>query len=155
MFEAAGLTRDEQKHSCLLAFLLNPKESHRLGDSVLTRILQEAVGRSKRTDLPVSALDLELWDLSDTEVLTEWSKIDILVLNRTNNLAVVIENKIDENTACGVASAGNVGGFLVIGAVVLVSDASGWRNIPDPQLTLLTLPSNVDNVVRADRYRVK
>lgn len=44
--------------------------------------------------LPVTPLELELWNLTDTEVRVEWSNIDILLLNHTHRLAVIIENKI-------------------------------------------------------------
>src|SRR5579862_2960485 len=94
IFEAAGLTRDEVKHSRFLSFLLNPREAHGLGDAFLTRTLQKSIQESGRTDLEVSPLELELWDLADSEVRPEWSGIDIAVLNHTQKLAIVVENKI-------------------------------------------------------------
>ena len=94
MFEAAGLTRDEVKHSRFLSFLLNPREAHGLGDAFLTRMLQKSIQASGREDLAISPIELELWDMSDSEVRTEWSGIDILMLNHTHRVAIVIENKI-------------------------------------------------------------
>ena len=44
---------------------------------------------------PIRAIDLELWDLFDTFVETEWQRVDILLINRTYSFAVIIENKID------------------------------------------------------------
>ena len=94
LFEAAGLTRDEVKHSRFLSFLINPRETHGLGDAFLTRILQKSIQASGREDLAVRPIELELWDMSDCEIRTEWSGIDIMILNHSHRLAIVIENKI-------------------------------------------------------------
>jgi hypothetical protein len=94
LFEAAGLRRDEVKHSRFLSFLLNPRESHGLGEGFLRPFLQRAIQASERPDLAVSPLQLELWDLGEVEVLVERYAIDILILFREYRLAVVIENKI-------------------------------------------------------------
>lgn len=94
IFEAAGLVRDEVKHSKFLSFLLNPNESHGLGTRFLVGFLQSAIEAVDPTRLPVTPLELELWNLTDTEVRVEWSNIDILLLNHTHRLAVVIENKV-------------------------------------------------------------
>ena len=40
IFQALGVVRAEVRHSQLLAFLLDPTESHRLGDAFLRRFLQ-------------------------------------------------------------------------------------------------------------------
>ena len=121
LFEAAGLTRDEVKHSKFLSFLLNPKEAHGLGDAFLTRMLQKAIEDSGMSDLPVRRLDLELWDLTDTEVRVEWSNIDILVLNHARKLAIVIENKV---------GTGEHSEQLQRYYSLLAHHFSGWRVLP-------------------------
>lgn len=94
IFEAAGLVREEIRHSKFLSFLLDPKETHGLGTLFLTRLLQRAVANRKLEELPVHALDLELMDLSDAIVLREQDNIDVLVTSAANKFAVVLENKV-------------------------------------------------------------
>jgi hypothetical protein len=80
IFEAAGLTNQEIRHSRFLAFLLNPKESHGIGDAFVKRILQVVTKAEK--------------SLTDIDVSCETKSIDILMLSSANKLAVIIENKI-------------------------------------------------------------
>jgi hypothetical protein len=40
IFEAVGVERQELRHSDFLSFLLDPRQSHGLGDSFLRRLLQ-------------------------------------------------------------------------------------------------------------------
>jgi len=44
---------------------------------------------------PITPIDLDLWNLDQIVVLREWQYIDILLLDESNQLAVIIENKID------------------------------------------------------------
>jgi hypothetical protein len=94
IFEALGAVRQEVRHSDFLAFLLNPRQNHGLGDLFVKRLLQEAI---QHTDFsqPITPIDLDLWDLDDIEVRREWQSIDILILDELHKLAVIIENKID------------------------------------------------------------
>jgi hypothetical protein len=94
LFEAAGWTKQELRHSAFLAFLLDPGQSHGLGDAFLTRFLQTVLRSGGGAASPVSPLDLHVWDLDGTEVRREWQHIDILLLHEAHNLAVVIENKV-------------------------------------------------------------
>lgn len=94
IFEAVGLVRQEIRHSTFLAFLLNPRESHRLGDAFAKRLLQGALTSRPDKTAPVSPIDLSLWDLGQMEVQREWQHIDIFLLDERNRLAVIIENKI-------------------------------------------------------------
>jgi hypothetical protein len=96
IFEAIGSVRHELRHSELLAFLLDPNEAHGLGDSFLRRLLQRALATSEGK-VPVSPVDLDVWELDEVEVRREWSSIDILVVDSRNKLAVIIENKIDSS----------------------------------------------------------
>lgn len=99
IFEALGTVNAEIRHSNLLAWLFNPNESHGLGDTIVKRVLQRAMTQGR--DGSVSAVDLDLMDLSDLEVRREWANIDILLISETNALVVAIENKIEASESKG------------------------------------------------------
>ena len=94
LFEAVGVVRQELRHSDFLGFLLDPRQPHGLGDTFLTLFLRKVVQAADLETAPFSAIDVTLWDLSDSEVRREWKNIDLLVLNPTHRFAIVIENKI-------------------------------------------------------------
>ena len=101
IFEAIGAVRQEVRHSDFLAFLLDPQQSHGLGDIFVKKLLQKAVGSTGDAALPVRPIDLELWSLDDIEVRREWQNIDILLLSEAHRLAVIIENKVDSGEHSG------------------------------------------------------
>jgi hypothetical protein len=45
----------------------------------------------------LSPLDLDIWSLDEITVQREWQQIDVLMLDETHDLAVVIENKVDSS----------------------------------------------------------
>ena len=94
LFEAAGLRREEVRHSRFLSFLLNPRGAHGLGPLFVTRFLQAAVHGRAPEEVGVTALDLELMNLGDLTVECERERIDILMLSEANRFAVVVENKV-------------------------------------------------------------
>ena len=94
IFEAMGVIRQEIRHSDFLAFLLNPAENHGLGDYFLKRFIQKAIIAYRGGNPPISLIDIDFWDLTETFVLREWNNIDILLENRPHNFAIIIENKI-------------------------------------------------------------
>lgn len=94
-FEAVGVVRQELRHSDFLGFLLDPQESHGMGDTFLTLFLRRVVQAADVTSLPFSAIDITLWDLAETEVRREWRNIDVLLVNAGHRFVIVIENKID------------------------------------------------------------
>ena len=93
LFEAIGVVRQELKHSHLLAFLLCPRERHGVGDRFLKKLLSAAFIQAEPS--PISALEIDLADLSDAEVEREWRHIDILVYSPSNRWVIAIENKVD------------------------------------------------------------
>ena len=95
IFEAIGMVRQEIRHSAFLAFLLDPRQTHGLGDTLLRRFLQRVVASAPASQIPINVIDLDVWNLDETQVFREWNNIDILLLNETCKLAVIIENKID------------------------------------------------------------
>ncbi len=95
IFEAVGMIRQEIRHSHFLAFLLNPLESHRLGDLFLKKLLICALLNSENS--PLSPIEIDIADLEDAELRREWKNIDILIYSPSNNLVCVIENKVDSS----------------------------------------------------------
>jgi hypothetical protein len=94
IFEAAGLHRQEIRHSNFLAFLLRPQENHGLGDGVLKRLMKKALDNLPANP-PVSSLTFALADFNDALVSREWRDIDLVVESKNNQFVFAIENKID------------------------------------------------------------
>ncbi len=95
IFEALGVVRQEIRHSNFLAWLLNPAQSHGLGDSFLRGfLLKTSVKVSEGGSNTISPIDVDVWDLSATDVRREWKNIDITLLDKSNKFVCVIENKI-------------------------------------------------------------
>ena len=98
IFEAAGLERQEIRHSRVLAFLLSPNQTHGLGDLFFKKIITNNYlvdkYRNSGSALSPSALKMALSDFEDLVVRTEDMQIDILVWSPKNMLVVVIENKV-------------------------------------------------------------
>ncbi|MTJ52722.1 hypothetical protein FJR38_08645 [Anabaena sp. UHCC 0253] len=99
IFEAIGVVRQEIRHSDFLAFLLDPSQNHRLDDIFLKRFLKRVL---LETDNPtntnytkISPVDIDIADLTDSEIRREWQNIDILIHSPRNKLICAIENKID------------------------------------------------------------
>ena len=93
VFRALGIENAEICHSNTLAWLLDPAESHGLGDAVLRRvvsnILLEAPGLQE-----LSPARVELMDFGDVEVRREEFHIDVLVIDHKNEWVLLLENKI-------------------------------------------------------------
>lgn len=86
-----GAASAELRHSSVLAWLLDPKETHGIGEYFLKAFLGEAFRGSR--ELSPTALDVTMADLRDAEVRREWRNIDIFILSASNGWAFVIENK--------------------------------------------------------------
>jgi hypothetical protein len=87
-----GMESMEIRHSSILAWLLNPLETHGLGDYFLKSFLSEALsGSEKMTE--ISSLLISAADLSDIDVRREWRHIDIFLESESNKWAFIIENK--------------------------------------------------------------
>lgn len=101
IFEAVGAVRQELRHSDFLAFLLDPRANHGLGDAFAKRLLQAVLSSPDAENLPVTPLEIDLLDLGGMEVERERHRIDVLLLDRNNELVVIIENKIDAGEGRG------------------------------------------------------
>ena len=86
------MERMEIRHSAILAWLLNPQESHGLGDNFLKAFLSGAL-RGYSGDSKPSALEVSQADMMDAEIRREWRGIDILILSLRNGWAFIVENK--------------------------------------------------------------
>jgi len=94
IFRTLKIEKAEIPHSNVLAWLLDPGESHSLGDIVLRRVLSNILLQSNANIGGISAARVELMAFHDIEIRREWRNIDILVIDRTNKLLLLIENKI-------------------------------------------------------------
>jgi hypothetical protein len=95
LFTALDLVSYEVRHSAFLRWLLDPGETHGLGDYFLKLFLKAAVTRSLPDTSNVPSLfDIDDWDLDGAEVVRERQNIDVFVLDSEHQLAVVIENKV-------------------------------------------------------------
>ena len=90
----------ELKHSNILGWLLDPKETHGLGDQFLKAFLSEAL-RGRSDGLQPSSLDIVQSNLRDAEVRREWLNIDLFVISASNNWAFIIENKYKAKQTAG------------------------------------------------------
>lgn len=95
IFESLGVVRQELRHSDFLAFLLDPRQTHGLGDLFVKRLLQRVLRYGHPAPVSFSAVDLDAWNLTDLVVRREWEGIDILLADERHKFAVVVENKID------------------------------------------------------------
>jgi len=94
IFETLGAVRQELRHSDFLAYLLDPRQNHGLGDTFVKRFLQHSVAGLDPRLLPVNAIELDTMNLNEINVRREYENIDILLTSESNELVVVIENKV-------------------------------------------------------------
>lgn len=91
LFRLLGIGSAEETHSRILAWLLNPRENHRLGDAFLKSFL------AATTPLEMSGADG-----SAAQVLREWHNavdgqqgfLDLLILDEGQRFLCAIENKV-------------------------------------------------------------
>jgi hypothetical protein len=101
VFRALKIEQVEIRHSNVLAWLLDPEESHGLWEMALRRILSNILLLSEKTIPGLSAGNVELMDFTDIEVLRERRNIDILVVDRSNKIVLFFENKIHSGESKG------------------------------------------------------
>lgn len=94
----------EIRHSNVLAWILNPEESHGFGDIALRRILSNILLENDFHIKGISAAHVELMDFTDIEIRREWKNIDLLVVDRKNNLVILVENKVRSGISLGQLS---------------------------------------------------
>lgn len=100
VFNALQLQNREIRHSNFLAWLLNPNESHKLGDAFLKELLQIVLKEhSKNPKITIKLFDIILNDFNDAKVEREKRTnkgryIDIFIESKSNKFVCVIENKV-------------------------------------------------------------
>ena len=95
LFDVLKVERRETQHSALLAWLLDPRGSHGLGEYFLRRFLSEAALAARERGIgEVTPLIVDGWKLDDIEVATERHRIDIMLVAEADEFVCLIENKI-------------------------------------------------------------
>ena len=98
LFESLGLVRHEIRHSAFLRWLLDPSETHGLGDYWLRQFLRQVIKAGDEVSGNVPTLfDLDGWNLGKAEVRKEWRNMDIFIRDDRDDhqFVCVIENKVD------------------------------------------------------------
>jgi hypothetical protein len=102
IFRVLRAARHEIRHSNMLAWILDPDESHGLGDRFLRRWLMQVVheagsAEAKRLGLP-SPIEVDALQIEEVSVAREDANIDLLLSIRTADDRVwvaCIENKVE------------------------------------------------------------
>lgn len=93
-FSFLGVSRYEETHSKLLAWLLDPGESHGMGDLFLTMLLSDTGAVTEKqlrtTDWSYSTVEREWYNVVDERA----GFLDILVRNDRARFVCAIENKV-------------------------------------------------------------
>ncbi len=95
IFYVLGVAHSELHHSRFLRWLLDPHETHGVGDHFLKSFLFQTCATAGKMGLPtVVPARIHATNWSRTEVRREWQYIDILILNQEARFVCAIENKI-------------------------------------------------------------
>lgn len=97
IFETLKIERTEIRHSNVLAWLMDPYETHGLGQKFVQKFISDVYKNNKTmyNKLGIKSEDIFLFDYNDITLYREKKHIDILLVNEENKLIVIIENKID------------------------------------------------------------
>jgi len=139
IFRALRIEDAEIRHSNILAWLLDPKESHGLGEVFLRRLLSNILLKGQTKVDGISAADVELMNFSGVEVLRESQHIDILVVDRSDRVVLLIENKI---------RSGEGTGQLIRYRDAVAKQYSGFRLVP----VFLTLEGGESEDFKANSF---
>ena len=97
LFRVLKFEDGEIRHSNVLAWLLDLKESHGFGDLFLRRFLMLSLNESENGLRDLDPVDIDSADIKIVEVWREWNHIDITVKIQTldESWVVAIENKVN------------------------------------------------------------
>ena len=84
-FEIIHVAKHEVRHSYMLAWLMDPKGSHGLGDLILRGFVEYA--KSSRSNM----------DFTSFTIRQEWHRTDLLAVSEKEKLVLCIENKVEFN----------------------------------------------------------
>lgn len=95
-FDVLRISKMEIRHSNMLAWLLNPRETHGLGDVFLRKFLQHCAKSYtvQKDGSVVDVIEASLIDYDDFLVSREWNNIDVLLVSSKNKIVICLENKI-------------------------------------------------------------
>lgn len=97
LFDFLDIARSELRHSRVIAWLLNPRESHGLGAYFLRGFLSQAVVSAIEREIKCVSFtpaDVDGWKFTNVEVARERHNIDILLIDGSNGFVCPIENKV-------------------------------------------------------------
>ena len=95
VFNALKISNREIRHSIFLAWLLDPLESHNLGDRIISELIQTINYISKsQGSKSISIFEADSCSFEDIEVRREWKNIDLLLIDNNRSRFWLIENKI-------------------------------------------------------------
>jgi len=102
IFESLDIIKQEIRHSNFLAWIMNPKESHGIGDYFIKRFLLEITALAIRQGVgDITPIEIDTCELADVKVEREWKFIDIVVIDEENKIVCAIENKIEATESRG------------------------------------------------------
>lgn len=96
IFESLDIAKQEIRHSNFLAWVMNPNESHSLGDYFLKRFLLRTASLANRRGLGgITPIQIDISEFDEVKVQREWKSIDIIIIDEKNKFVCVIENKVE------------------------------------------------------------
>jgi hypothetical protein len=84
IFNVLRIENKEIRHSNALAWLIDPQESHGLGQIFLRRFLSTILLDNENVDISLTPAQVELMTLLDIGVRREWKNIDLLITSHAN-----------------------------------------------------------------------
>lgn len=99
LFETLGMINQEIRHSNVLAWLLDPFQTHNIGYLFLQKFLKDLILFNLNSSEQINdqlIFDFETINYEEVEVRREYKNIDLLILinEESKNYCIVIENKI-------------------------------------------------------------
>jgi hypothetical protein len=90
LFEILRISHNEIRHSNFLAWMLDPQQSHNLGDTFLKWFLKDVFSDQRVTW--INEFKVDSLDTNDLVIHREYKNIDLLL--ETSQFVVIIENKL-------------------------------------------------------------
>ena len=93
MFDVLGLSKQEDFHCKMLAWLLDSKESHQLGVKFFRNLMEKLVENAghERYD----QMYIKNMDYTSFQLYRNWENIDIVIRSNIEKMVIAIENKVD------------------------------------------------------------
>ena len=94
IFRTLNIVNNEIRHSNVIAWLLNPYETHDLKDEFTKLLLRDIYSKNKSLYKLASLENVFLWDYNEVKIYREKDHIDILMVDEKNYFIFAIENKL-------------------------------------------------------------